>query len=199
MLIRSIIVALLVLMAGPTAIAQDNRIQEEANSAAPPIVPLREAIGETALREALDSGRYSYAGNAKCRLCHRDFFLGRKQDHHDHALEPLIGTEHETNGRCLSCHATGYGVKGGFRSIKETPQLMNVQCEGCHGPGSEHIRRNAKGGFLAGPDKPEILQKMCHACHTQRWDRSYDNFHDAYKSYKSAVPGEAAATSKTGK
>ncbi|HEY0721060.1 MAG TPA: cytochrome c family protein [Gammaproteobacteria bacterium] len=177
--------------------AEEARIAEEVVAPQPIVIPLREAVGERQLREALDSGRYTYAGNAKCRLCHRDFFLGRKQDVHDHAFEKLIGTEYENNSRCLACHTTGHGVKGGFTSIEQTPRLMNVQCEGCHGPGSEHIRRNAKGGFLAGTDRPEILQKMCLSCHSGRWNRAFTDFHTAYDSYKSAKPGDPDAAPLT--
>lgn len=175
-----------------SASAEEARIAEEVVDPNPVVLPLKEAIGEQALNEALASGRYLYSGNAKCRLCHRDFFIGRKRDAHDHAFEKLVGTEYQDNSRCLACHTTGHGVKGGFTSIEETPRLMNVQCEGCHGPGSEHIRRNAKGGFLAGSDQPEVLQKMCLACHSGRWDRAFSNFHDAYQSYKTATPGAAA-------
>jgi hypothetical protein len=177
--------------------AEEARIAEEIVSPFPEVVPLREAVGEKALSEALASGRYTYAGNAKCRLCHRDFFIGRKQDAHDHAFEKLIGTEHQDNSRCLACHTTGHGVKGGFTSLEESPRLMNVQCEGCHGPGSEHIRRNARGGFLAGTDHPEILKKMCLACHSGRWNRAFTNFHDAYQSYKTAKPGDTVKVPQT--
>lgn len=170
--------------------AGEARIAEEVVDPHQPIIPLKEAVGEKALGDALASGRYTYAGNAKCRLCHRDFFLGRKQDAHDHAFEKLIGTEYQDNGRCLACHTTGHGVPGGFSSLEKTPRLMNVQCEGCHGPGSEHIRHNARGGFLAGSDRPEVLQKMCLSCHTDRWNRAFSNFHDAYESYKSPKPGD---------
>ncbi len=177
--------------------AEEVRIAEEVVDPDPQIIPLREAIGEQALSDAMATGRYNYVGNAKCRLCHRDFFLGRKQDGHDHAFEKLIGTEHEDNSRCLACHTTGHGVKGGFTSLAQTPRLMNVQCEGCHGPGGEHIRRNAAGGFLAGSDQPEVLQKMCLSCHNGRWNRAFSDFHKAYDSYKSARPGDTAAVPLT--
>lgn len=179
------------------ASAEEARIAEEVVDPNPTTIPLREAIGVQPLREALDSGRYTYMGNAKCRLCHRDFFLGRKQDAHDHSFEKLIGTEHQSNSRCLACHTTGHGITGGFTTIEQTPRLMNVQCEGCHGPGSEHIRRNAKGGFLAGTDRPEILQKMCLACHNGRWNRAFTDFHKAYDSYKSARPGDSGSVPVT--
>lgn len=170
--------------------AQDERIVAESQANSPVMIPLIHAIGEKSYNEAMASGKYSYVNNSKCRLCHRDFFIGRKQDVHERAFHKLIETGHADQERCLACHTTGYGVKGGFRSMVETPHLADVQCEGCHGPGSEHIRRNARGGFLAGTDQPQVLRKMCLSCHSGRWDRAFENFDAAYDRYKSARPGE---------
>lgn len=154
--------------------------------------PLKNALGEEAYNEAMSSGEYKYVGNDKCRLCHRDFFVGRKQDHHDHAMDYIKESAYADNPKCLACHATGYGVKTGFVSIAQTPRLANVQCEGCHGPGSVHLKtasmKKTGGGFLAGTDSPERLKKMCKSCHTARWDRSYNDFESAYAKYKKAVP-----------
>ena len=170
--------------------AQSPRIEEQFRSPSPPVIPLKNAIGEKAFNEAMSSGKYSFATNFKCRLCHRDFFLGRKQDVHDHAFAMVVNAGHGETEQCLGCHTTGYGLRGGFKSPEFTPRLVNVQCEGCHGPGSEHIRRNARGGFLAGTDRPEILKKMCLSCHNERWGRAFDDFDAAYDSYKTAKPGD---------
>lgn len=183
-------IALILLLISLQAQAQDERIVAELQDTTPVMIPLIHAIGEKSYNEAVASGKYSYVTNGKCRLCHRDFFIGRKQDVHDHAFSKVIETGHADQERCLACHTTGYGVKGGFRSMEETPRLANVQCEGCHGPGSEHIRRNARGGFLAGTDQPQVLEKVCLSCHSGRWDRAFENFDAAYDSYKTAIPGE---------
>ncbi|MDH5571250.1 MAG: cytochrome c family protein [Gammaproteobacteria bacterium] len=198
------------------SVADESRIQQELTDSIGIIPPLQQALGKEAFDKAMASGEHSYTGNAKCRLCHRDFFLGRKEDVHDHAYEKLLaaGAEYIENPRCLNCHTTGYGVNSGFQNITKTSRLVNVQCEGCHGPGNEHIRRqivnmpvtglagfgsvveekaeNAPkvilGGFLAGVDNPQILKKMCMSCHTQRWNRSFNDLDKAYNSYKKAKP-----------
>lgn len=177
------------------------------------IPPLQQALGTEAFNKAMDSRQYSYAGNAKCRLCHRDFFLGRKGDVHDHAYENLVAAapEHAENPRCLSCHTTGHGVKSGFQDMKRTPRLANVQCEGCHGPGSVHINRevakmpagglvqidnsskDVAGGFLAGTDNPAVLKKMCLSCHTDRWGDGSNNLDSDYNSYRTAKPANKEA------
>lgn len=179
------------LYAGTVFSAENSRINDELNAPMTQI-PLKSAMGDAAYNEAITSGEYRYLGNDKCRLCHRDFFIGRKQDHHDHAMDYISSSEYSKNPRCLVCHATGYGTATGFVSLEKTPRLANVQCEGCHGPGSKHIKiaslKKTGGGFLAGVDNPERLKKMCKVCHTPRWNRSYSDFESAYSKYKKAVP-----------
>ncbi len=47
---------------------------------------------------------------------------------------------------CVLCHVTGYGsdVGGGFADPASTPQLIDVQCEACHGPGEAHAKDPSK-------------------------------------------------------
>jgi len=169
----------------------DQRMDEELADSSPAVNPLRFALGAEAYDAAMASGEYKYSGNLKCRLCHREFFLGRKKDPHEHTFKDHIKKgDHAEEGKCLACHTTGFGIPTGFVDAKSTRKLTDVQCEGCHGPGSVHNARDAKGGFLAGTDKPEILKKMCQACHNARWNKSFKSLDDAYKAYKEA---EAAA------
>ncbi len=169
--------------------AQDDRIEAELKDTSPFVNPLKSALGDVAYEKAIKSGEYTYSGNLKCRLCHRDFFMGRKKDLHEHTFKKSV-KKHRKETRCFPCHATGYGIDSGFTSLKETPKLANVQCEGCHGPGRKHNELGAKGGFLAGTDKPDTIKKMCQACHNSRWNKSYKDLDTAYKAYKDA---EAAA------
>jgi len=177
--------------------AAEDRIASEL-AASSHTIPLKEAMGEKAYNDAMASGQYQYVGNSKCRLCHREFFLGRKEDHHDFAMDTLKTGAHQDNASCLTCHATGFGVPSGFVNMTETPRLANVQCEGCHGPGNVHIdlakqqmrskKKEPVHGFLAGPDNPVRLKKMCLNCHTERWNRSFDDLNSAYNKYRKALP-----------
>ncbi len=64
---------------------------------------------------------------------------------------------------CGSCHTTGYSAEGhqlGLEGLVGTWALDGVQCEACHGPGSEH----------AAAGDPALIQvdtssKMCGQCH----------------------------------
>ncbi|WP_457594001.1 multiheme c-type cytochrome [Hydrogenimonas sp.] len=199
---KGILPLLASLILGTCAYAENPRIEEQLSSS-PPETPLKYALGEKAFNKAMRSGKYYYVGNTKCRLCHRKFFLGRKKDPHDYAMKSLKEGGYDDNPKCLPCHSTGYGVPNGFKSMKETPRLANVQCEGCHGPGNRHVKiaRKTKkgGGFLAGTDNPKVLKRMCKACHTERWNRSYKNFHAAYAKYKNADPNKKAKMKTAGR
>ncbi|MCW8895517.1 multiheme c-type cytochrome [Sulfurimonas sp.] len=175
----------------------NQRIVDELASPKPEI-PLKNAMGEKAYNDAINSGRYRYVGNSKCRLCHRKFFIGRKNDPHDHSMESLVRTGYEKNSHCLTCHSTGHGTETGYVNEEWTPRLSNVQCEGCHGPGNVHIdmakaktrkrEEFIEGGFLAGQDSPKVLKKMCTSCHTKRWNKSYHDLDKSYDTYKKADP-----------
>lgn len=177
---------LLPLTSASPCLAEDERIAEELKDTSPLVIPLKSALGDEEYQKAIDSGEYVYSGNLKCRLCHREFFLGRKKDLHEHTFKKSIKGNHRKETRCFPCHSTGFGIKTGFTTLKETSKLANVQCEGCHGPGSKHNFLGKKGGFLAGTDRPEILKKMCLACHDSRWNKSYKDFKLAYEAYKKA-------------
>jgi len=163
-------------------------------------IPLKQALGDEAYTQAMSSGQYKYVGNSKCRLCHREFFIGRKHDLHDFTMQKLVKSKNEKNSRCLVCHSTGYGVDSGFVSMETTPRLANVQCEGCHGPGSLHIKlakekmklRSNVGvkGFLVGADNQKRLKKMCTSCHVSEKNNSYKDLQSAYDSYRYPNPNE---------
>lgn len=174
-----------------SAHAADPRIAEELADRSPLVNPLREALGSKLYDEAMASGKYRYIGPRSCRICHRDFYNGRKEELHFHTFKKIVAAGYNKEPKCLTCHTTGYGVPTGFTDEQKTAQLAGVECEGCHGPGNVHMARNDGGGFLAGVDHPERIQRMCQACHTERWNRSFDSksFAEIYSGYITAKPG----------
>jgi len=97
-----------------------------------------------------------------CAKCHHVQYISWEKQPHAKAFESLQpGTRMEVkraadldpmkdyteDGECLKCHTTGYGKPGGFVSLKKTPSMTNVQCESCHGPGSEYVEKVMRRKF----------------------------------------------------
>ncbi|MBL7049792.1 MAG: hypothetical protein ISR96_09795 [Nitrospira sp.] len=80
--------------------------------------------------------------------------------------------DYTSDPACLKCHTTGYGKPGGFVSLEQTPELINVQCEGCHGPGGDFrviMKKNKKFTLAeveaAGLILPSETNNNCLECH----------------------------------
>ena len=61
---------------------------------------------------------------------------------------------------CFKCHTTGYGEAGGFKSAEETPDLKNLGCEACHGPGSLHAESGDPTDLAV-----KVNLQVCIPCH----------------------------------
>jgi hypothetical protein len=108
-----------------------------------------------------------YVGVTKCRICHMDQYNTWNETKMAHAFDSLQGDETK-NADCLKCHVTGYGKEGGFKDVASTPQMENIQCEACHGPGSLHVEAAGKnlgneGAWEKHIDK--VPQESCVVCH----------------------------------
>lgn len=100
----------------------------------------------------------TYVGAKKCRACHLKQFQSWEQTKMAKSFELLRAgvasaakkkanldpeKDYTHDEKCLGCHTTGYGKPGGFVSLEKTPDLVGVQCESCHGPGSEYLKEGA--------------------------------------------------------
>ena len=83
------------------------------------------------------SPQAKYVGAKKCMMCHYKQYKTWQKTSMSKAYK-LIANESD-KGKCYKCHTTGYGQPGGFKDPASTPALEGVQCESCHGPGSEHM------------------------------------------------------------
>jgi len=100
-----------------------------------------------------------FVGASTCMNCHATQYAVWEKSGHAHAMATLERKSQQFDNECVRCHVVGFN-KGGFQSLISTPQLANVQCEACHGPGREHVAAPAKGfGFMATPTG-------CVQCHT---------------------------------
>ena len=107
-----------------------------------------------------------YAGSRACRRCHYQQYTAWQHTAHATAINTLKQRHSEHDSACLPCHTTGMN-QGGFISMQQTPQLVGVQCEACHGTASAH---------LAAPDNklPPVNARTCQHCHTRERDPDFD-------------------------
>ncbi|RUM87909.1 MAG: cytochrome C [Thermodesulfatator sp.] len=109
-----------------------------------------------------------YVGSNVCADCHEEEYKSyssyAKKAHSFEAIEKMKRhlTSQEVKN-CYGCHTTGYGMPGGFVDEKTTPDLKNVGCEVCHGPGSIHVETEDAEDILGTVDK---IKGVCNKCHT---------------------------------
>lgn len=100
----------------------------------------------------------TYIGAAKCKMCHKlEYDSWVANGTHSKALEKAkAAAKPAWEASCLSCHAT---------NASETSQ--GVECEACHGPGSEYkamsIMKDRAKSVAAGLVLQD--QKQCDRCH----------------------------------
>lgn len=107
----------------------------------------------------------AYVGAKACESCHEEeyasFSKNSSKAHSWKSLEKMLPKLTDSEKReCYSCHTTGYGKPGGFVSIEKTPDLANLSCETCHGPGSLHYETGDTSEIRRKPDV-----KNCQLCH----------------------------------
>jgi len=101
----------------------------------------------------------SFVGQKSCLGCHQAGCEQLQKSAHAHAFESLVKSGDQFDPECVRCHVTGLDVQGGFVSSARTPELENVTCEACHGPGSEHAETQAS------TPNGTLTQSWCLSCH----------------------------------
>ncbi len=107
-----------------------------------------------------------YLGEKNCRRCHEAEYQMYSSQDHARAFATLTKNQRDASPECLPCHVVGYGQAGGFASKQTTPDLVNVQCENCHGMGTKHPEKGAASAVV-GPD-------VCLTCHTHEQSPNFD-------------------------
>lgn len=109
-----------------------------------------------------EKGKPFYVGNDACQPCHTAAYEVWKKTKHSTAYKTLVDSSKEFNLDCVGCHVTGFDKPGGSTVTDVvSPNLKDVQCEACHGPGSLHIVDPTVNGF--GGEKP--AEEVCVGCH----------------------------------
>ena len=88
-----------------------------------------------------------------------------RQTGHMKALGTLARKGQSESPECLVCHTTGYTWIGGYDDRPPANRLGNVQCEACHGYGTEHNRGN---GWA------EQARETCVTCHDAENSPDFD-------------------------
>ncbi len=109
----------------------------------------------------------SFTGVAACHGCHADAFDLWRESAHAHALETLTARGKEGAPECVGCHTLGAGFTGGFVDATTTPERGGVQCENCHGVGSNHVDNPT-------PDYGRADEATCRRCHTPEHSPKFD-------------------------
>lgn len=123
----------------------------------------------------------AYVGSEKCESCHETSYRIWKKSGHAKAYDTLVKADPPRNfdPECISCHVIGwhpteyFPYQGGFLSTEKTPQLINVGCESCHGPGGAHCEAEMKNDpalqeklrKAAVITKAESEKHQCMTCH----------------------------------
>jgi len=108
-----------------------------------------------------------FAGAAACKDCHSAAYEVWSKTRHARAFASLEKTKQEFDPECISCHTTGVMQRGGFTNAKDTPELANVQCEACHGPGAGHAAKPETG-------YGQVEEDLCRGCHTDAYNPDFD-------------------------
>ncbi len=140
-------------------------------------------IAMISIASAEEKAKLKYGGLGTCKGCHSSAKMGGEEykiyikNAHAKAFETLKSDESKkiaaklgiedptTNGKCLKCHSTAYGLKdqhGKKFSVEE-----GVTCEACHGPGEKYkpmpIMKDHDKAVANGLLDPN--EKLCVTCH----------------------------------
>jgi hypothetical protein len=110
-----------------------------------------------------EQGVLHYVTDKGCTACHQQQTEFWERTHHAHAWQTMIDERAVSDLECITCHTVGFLKPGGFDRPDRVKGFENVQCESCHGPGSEHV---SGVGFL---DPDTIVSRSaamdCEGCH----------------------------------
>lgn len=161
-----------------------------------------------------------YVGYKKCGGCHKSQKDSWLESSHAKAFEDLekgvkvaekkkAGLEdkdYTKDEKCLTCHTTGYGEKGGYKEdLGETTAkyLVGVTCEMCHGAGEGFRKEHRKAGNeFKKTNKPtprknlvalgqnvstEDIKEACFSCHMNYEGSGWNGAKEPYTPFTPKV------------
>lgn len=94
-----------------------------------------------------------------CEPCHADQVKKWQTTDHARAFDTLVKKSKQFDPKCLACHTTRYGQPEGFNMTAQQPELVNVQCESCHGFSKDHL------SDMKPVPTPKPAVALCVKCH----------------------------------
>jgi len=113
-----------------------------------------------------------------CEPCHADQLKAWNASDHAKAYETLVKRSKQFDPKCLACHTTRFEQPEGFSMKTQQMELVNVQCESCHGFAKDHLGE----GKPIPTAKPAVA--LCVKCHTS--DRCPD-FEKQFQKYAAKI------------
>ncbi len=138
--------------------------------------------GETAKK-----AKHEYVGAKKCKTCHKDKHAAWSETGHAKAFS-LLSEEEQKKPECVKCHSTGTKADGTL--------IENVECEACHGPGSDYKSPKimSKKKWKADPETHKKMaleaglvmptEEVCVKCHTKEGNANFKEFKFAERKDK---------------
>ncbi len=129
-----------------------------------------------------------YIGVDGCTQCHPEQHDPWSTTIHATAFDTLVASGDDGNEVCFPCHTVGYGQPSGFVNMATTPHLADVQCESCHGPGSNHA--------LDPEDVPldvNLDSNLCGVCHQSCHGACGDDHHPQFEQWGLSMHSHALA------
>ena len=113
----------------------------------------------------MGSEKESFLGERACMSCHEDAWKVYLDSTHRSAFATIRNKGQSFEPECLSCHTTGYRHMNGYSDEAPFNKLANVQCEACHGYGSQHAR---DGKWV------QQAKDSCVMCHDEKNSPDFD-------------------------
>ena len=142
-----------------------------------------EQLGIQPLQNPFEESNGQYVGSKRCEKCHEESYEIWKTSRHSIAWKSLEESNppRTFDPECIACHVEGWNAehrmpfKSGFLGVDVTPDLVNVGCESCHGPGEKHMQAEIGSSVklqekyrealhLDASDK-EKMKAFCIQCH----------------------------------
>lgn len=147
---------------------------------------------------------FNYVGASKCKICHRSESRGSQyqiweKSKHSQSFEAFqtdkaqeyaqqAGVENPSESeKCLQCHSPLFNEAPEFKE-------EGVNCESCHGPGSEYkslsVMKNQEEAVKKGLkvyESTEEIKSVCLSCHEDAHNQDFD-FESSWEKIKHPVP-----------